>query len=85
MKTEDTAAVTRATADVAEAPVMDYSPSVEPHEPQDDAEESEGDGPAEKGSFYSRRSAKLPRIGDAGGKSALDMMRSIRATLDEDG
>ncbi len=39
----------------------------------------------ERGSFYSRRSAKLPSIGEAGGKSALDMMRSIRETIDEDG
>ncbi len=38
---------------------------------------------ARRGSFYSRRSAKLPSIGDAAGKGALDMMRSIRESFDE--
>lgn len=71
-------------------PVLDYSPSV-PHEDPADAPEEPSPpvreaGPVadgvERGSFYSRRSAKLPRIGDAGGKSALDMMRAIRGTDD---
>ena len=65
--------------DESTAPILDYAPSV-PHpvaEPEPEAEP-----PTERGSFYSRRSAKLPSIGDAGGKSALDMMRAIRANRD---
>ena len=71
-------------------PVLDYSPSVPPppREPQvivDEATTSEPSdtAPTERGSFYSRRSAKLPRIGDAGGHNALDMMRSIRESFDD--
>lgn len=69
-------------------PVLDYSPSVAPApkpEPEaaDDSDAStDEDAPAERGSFYSRRSAKLPRIGEAGGQSALDMMRSMRENID---
>lgn len=65
-------------------PVLDYSPSV-PHPVTEEPLEDE-DMPleSEKGSFYSRRSAKLPRIGDAGGKSALDMMRSLRENFDDE-
>jgi vacuolar-type H+-ATPase subunit H len=37
----------------------------------------------DRGSFYNRRSAKLPSIGDAGGRSALDMMKSIRGSMDD--
>lgn len=66
----------------AGAPVLDYSPSVAPRRPEpapgDHAAET-----AERGSFYNRRSAKLPSIGDAGGRSALDMMKSIRETMDD--
>lgn len=77
-------ASTNGSSEGSNAPVLDYSPSV-PHpvkaedEHQDEAEPQERE---EKGSFYSRRSAKLPRIGEAGGKSALDMMRSIRESID---
>lgn len=35
-----------------------------------------------KGSFYSRRSAKLPSIGASGGQSALSAMSSIRNRID---
>lgn len=84
------AAAPRAELDEPPRPVLDYSPSVPPppREPQvvvDDADppSSTESEPAERGSFYSRRSAKLPRIGDAGGHSALDMMRSIREAFDE--
>jgi len=66
----------------SDAPVLDYSPSVAPRRPEpapgDHATES-----GERGSFYNRRSAKLPSIGDAGGRSALDMMKSIRETMDD--
>lgn len=67
-------------------PVLDYSPSVPaPSRAEAVADKAEdGEEPEEeRGSFYSRRSAKLPRIGEAGGKSALDMMRSIRETFDD--
>lgn len=67
-------------------PVLDYSPSVAPAprpEPALDEAPLDDDVPTERGSFYSRRSAKLPRIGSDGGQSALDMMRSIRETFDE--
>ena len=74
----------------SQAPVLDYSASVEaPPKAEDAADALEEDpfvDPIEhtrRGSFYSRRSAKLPSIGEAGGKSALDMMRSIRESLDE--
>ena len=36
----------------------------------------------ERGSFYNRRSAKLPRLGDDGGRGALDMTRAMREALD---
>ncbi|MDJ0792575.1 MAG: hypothetical protein QNJ71_11830 [Acidimicrobiia bacterium] len=67
-----------------ETDILDYSPSV-PHPPKRTSADDEDEAPVvrERGSFYSRRSAKLPRIGEDGGKSALDMMRSIRETLDE--
>lgn len=64
------------------APVLDYSPAVQPLPKANAAEQDAVED--EKGSFYNRRSAKLPRIGDEGGRSALDMMRSIRGTLEDD-
>ena len=64
-------------------PVLDYSPSV-PHPVTAKAADAEDEPETERGSFYSRRSAKLPRIGDAGGKGALDMMRSLRETFDDE-
>jgi vacuolar-type H+-ATPase subunit E/Vma4 len=70
-------------ADEERGPVFDYSPSVAPPPEVSDTGDDEDDVPVERGSFYSRRSAKLPSIGDAGGKSALDMMRAIRETFDD--
>ena len=64
-------------------PVIDYSPSVPPPPKASEVEDVDDDVPVERGSFYSRRSAKLPSIGDAGGKSALDMMRAIRENSDD--
>lgn len=69
-------------------PVLDYSPSVprpakEEPAPPEVAAEPVTAAPTERGSFYSRRSAKLPRIGEQGGHNALDMMRSIRESFDE--
>lgn len=75
-----------AEADASTAPVLDYSPSV-PHPSPAPTDESEPDSEPEReerGSFYSRRSAKLPRIGESAGQSALDMMRSIRENFDGD-
>jgi len=64
-------------------PILDYSPAVAPPPKASDISEEDDEEPVERGSFYSRRSAKLPSIGNAGGKSALDMMRAIRETSDE--
>ncbi|MEZ5175987.1 MAG: hypothetical protein R2823_07260 [Acidimicrobiia bacterium] len=60
---------------------MDYSPSVpSPRAPETPSKEEA----TEVGSFYSRRSAKLPRIGTEGERSALSAMRTIRAGLEEE-
>lgn len=75
------------TADPSTGPVLDYSPSVPHPEPVIEADVGDEDPKPveeERGSFYSRRSAKLPRIGEAGGQSALDMMRSIRESFEDD-
>jgi cell division septum initiation protein DivIVA len=65
-------------------PILDYSPSVpSPRTQPVEVAEPEAAPAEERGSFYSRRSAKLPRIGDAGGKNALDMMRTIRESYDD--
>jgi vacuolar-type H+-ATPase subunit H len=66
--------------DASTAPILDYSPSVAAPAAEPVVEE---EAPAEKGSFYNRRSAKLPSIGEAGGRSALDMMRTIRGSFDD--
>lgn len=63
-------------------PILDYSPSV-PRAPKVAVVEPAPVPAEERGSFYSRRSANLPRIGDAGGKNALDMMRTIRESYDD--
>jgi len=64
-------------------PVIDYSPAVAPPPKASEVEAEADEVPVERGSFYSRRSAKLPSIGEAGGKGALDMMRAIRETFDD--
>ena len=78
-----TANATHPTIEEPPRPVLDYSPSV-PHPVAVDPVDDEDEPVAERGSFYSRRSAKLPRIGDAGGKGALDMMRSLRESFDDE-
>ena len=61
--------------------VLDYSPSVPP--PPKASETPEMDEvPDERGSYYSRRSAKLPRIGDSAGHDALGAMKSVRKATD---
>lgn len=84
----DTARPSPSDIDESAGPILDYSPSVPAPDtsgPGRDDESDEATEPLmpERGSFYSRRSAKLPRIGDAGGHNALDMMRSIRQSLEE--
>lgn len=70
-------------ADSPKSAKLDYSPSVAPpvktvpRDPNDFEDE-------EKESFYNRRSAKLPRLGDDGGRSALDMTRTMRQSLETD-
>lgn len=64
-------------------PVIDYSPAVAPPQKVQRGAEAPNPTTEEKGSFYNRRSAKLPRIGEAGGRSALDMMKSIRETIED--
>jgi cell division septum initiation protein DivIVA len=66
------------TTDETPAAVVDYEPTVTAPSTESDRAE-----PEERGSFYSRRSANLPRIGDAAGQSALDMMRSIRESSEK--
>ena len=66
------------------ATTIDYSPSVAPESSKPVPELPLAEEDAERGSFYSRRSAKLPSIGEAGGQSALEMTRSIRARLESD-
>ena len=65
------------------APVLDYSPAVDSDMKVDEEDSDPADSNAEKGSFYNRRSAKLPRIGEEGGRGALDMMRTIRNAFEE--
>ena len=57
--------------------VLDYAPSVEPVKTAS-GEAIEENQPAERGSYYSRRSAKLPRLGDSAGHDALGAMKSVR-------
>ena len=56
--------------------VLDYSPSV-PHKSKEPDPEPEPPS-VEQGSFYTRHSAKLPRIGATSDKNALTAMRSVR-------
>lgn len=58
--------------------VFDYSPAVAPTPKPRKAKATER---AE--SFYTRKSAKLPRIGREGGQDALDVVRSMRDRLRE--
>jgi len=66
----------------APTPTIDYSPSAaHPEKVQTDS------GPTvteERGSFYNRRSANLPRLGEEGGRGALDMTRSMRKSMESD-
>lgn len=62
---------------------LDYSPSI-PHPTNENDEPSSSAAPAERGSLYSRRSAKLPSLGEDGGRSAFDMSRALRESMDSE-
>lgn len=66
----------------ASTPSLDYSPSAA--HPEDNAKGIAPDSTKERGSFYNRRSANLPRIGDEGGRGAIDMTRSMRKLMETD-
>lgn len=82
-------AATAAAAPSAAAPnegrttssAVDYSPSVEPPSKPEDGQ-NEPAPVEERGSFYHRRSAKLPRLGEEGGRGALDLSRALRNAMD---
>ncbi|MFV1970772.1 MAG: hypothetical protein ACC683_07185 [Acidimicrobiia bacterium] len=62
-------------------PILDYSPSpAAPAKPEESEDLAEPE--PERDSFYNRRSANLPRLGEDGGRSALEMTRMIRESLD---
>lgn len=65
------------------ATAIDYSPSVAPPPRTESATVS---APTEvaRESFYNRRSANLPRLGEDGGRSALDMTRTMRQALEKE-
>ncbi len=63
-------------------PAIDSSPSV-----ADDPKAAQEPAPAEtedRQSFYNRRSAMLPHLGEDGGRSALNMTRMMREALERD-
>ena len=64
------------------APAIDYSPAVEP-KPKDEATTPAAESD-DRQSFYNRRSANLPRLGEDGGRSALNMTRMMREALESD-
>lgn len=61
---------------------IDYAPAVAP-QPKATPEDASTDSDHRE-SFYNRRSAKLPRLGEDGGRSALNMTRMMRETLESD-
>ena len=65
----------------ATSAAVDYSPSVAPPSTSQD-EEDVATSVEERGSFYHRRSAGLPRLGEDGGRGAFDMSRALRNAMD---
>jgi hypothetical protein len=62
---------------------IDYSASVAPPSKQADGQASSA--PAEeRDSFYHRRSAKLPRLGEDSGRGIFDLSRALRSSLESD-
>jgi len=66
----------------ASSPTMDCSPAVV--HPTGIERDTEAEATEERDSFYNRRSANLPRIGEEGGRSAIDMTRSMRKLMETD-
>ena len=78
-----TAKTTQDEAANKEAPVEgDDLPSPASHE--NSREGSEEDVSEVRGSFYNRRSANLPSLGEDGGRSAFSMTRSMREAMETD-
>ncbi len=67
----------------SDSPKMDYSPAVPP-KPKAEPVVETLTSDADRDSFYNRRSANLPRLGEDGGRSALDMTRAMRQSLETD-
>jgi hypothetical protein len=63
-------------------PVLDDSPSV-PTTANDEVAAAPVERDIERDSFYNRRSAKLPHLGEDGGRSALAMTRMFRESRGE--
>lgn len=61
----------------------EYSPSVAP-KPKSEPEAEPATTNEDRRSYYDRRSAKLPRLGDDAGRGALDMTRVMRKSLETD-
>jgi hypothetical protein len=64
------------------APALDYSPSI-PTPVKDEVAVTPDEREIERDSFYNRRSANLPRLGEDGGRSALTMTRMLRESRNE--
>ncbi len=63
---------------VATPYVFDYTPSVAPA-----PKPAQTISPARAETYYTRKSAKLPRIGSEGGKDALDIVKAMRDSMRE--
>lgn len=63
-------------------PTIDDSPTAAPR--SNDEARTESEDTDERESFYNRRSAKLPRLGEDGGRSALNMTRMMREALENE-
>lgn len=62
---------------------IDYSPSEAPSSKDEETPSAVTSEP-ERPSFYNRRSANLPRLGEESGQSILDMTRALRKSLESD-
>jgi len=72
------------TTDVAAADNsgIDYAPSVAPQTKA--TREDASTGSDDRESFYNHHSANLPRLGEEGGRSAFNMTRMMRETMEND-
>jgi cell division septum initiation protein DivIVA len=62
------------------SPALDHSATVAPQDRPTDSQTAEVT--EDRGSFYHRRSANLPSLGEDGGRSALQMTRMMRESLE---